>query len=74
MPVELLLGDLFERGELVDPRVVDEYVQASKALFASANSLSTSARLATLAWTAIALPPLPVISNTTRSAPFLSEA
>ena len=47
--VELLLGDFFQRHELVNAGVVDHDVDLPERFLRSANSLSTSAFFATLA-------------------------
>jgi len=60
----MFLGDLFERREFVNARVVDENVNPAKAFFVSAKRRSMSACLATSACTAMALPPCAVISLT----------
>ena len=56
------------------PALLTRMSSRPNAFFVSANRRSMSACLATLACTATALPPLPVISATTRSAPSLLEA
>jgi hypothetical protein len=53
----LWLGDFFDRRELVNARVVDENVDLAEGFLRCRKSFSTSAFFATLAWTAIALPP-----------------
>ena len=71
--VEGVLGDGFDRGEIVDAGVVDEDIEAAEAFLVSAKRRVMSACLETSPWTAIALPPLLVISATTLSAPDLLE-
>jgi len=49
LPVEVLFRDAFERGKLVDARVVDEYVERAECFLDSANKRSTSVFFATSA-------------------------
>jgi len=59
--VEVLFGDVFERREFIDASVVDQDVEPAEGLLR-------------LGEETLALPPLLVISATTRSAPSLLEA
>jgi hypothetical protein len=69
LTVKFLLAELLEGSKREDARVVREHIQAAEGFFASATRRCASDLCATSPCTAMARPPLPVISRTTRSAP-----
>ena len=74
MPVKVLFRDLLERQKIIDAGIVDQNVQPAERLLRLWKIFFTSAAFATSPCTAIALPPLALMSATTRSAPALLEA
>ena len=74
LTMEMLFADFLKRRELVDARVVNQNIELAERLFRLGENALHVGAFATSPWTAIALPPLPVISLTTRSAPSLLEA
>jgi hypothetical protein len=75
LPVEMLLGDAFQRDKFVIvPALLTRMSSGPNAFCDSANKRSISVFFATSARIATALPPAPTISVTTFSAPALLEA
>src|SRR3984893_4756250 len=71
---EGLTRDLFDQWLVPRPALLTRMSSRPNACFVSAKIFSTSAAFATSPCTAIALPPLALMSATTRSAPSLLEA
>ena len=70
----LRLGDLLDRREFVDARIVDQNVQAAEPLDGRVDQALRVIGLGHIACTATALPPAAVMAWTTASAPALLEA
>ena len=72
--VELLLGDFFERDELVNAGVIDHDVDLPERFLRLSEQSLDVGLLGDAAWTATAFPPRLLISSTTRSASCLEDA
>ena len=73
MLVEVLLRDAFERGELIDPGVVDQDIEPAECLLRFGKKADDLRLLRNVCLDRNGLTTLPTISATTRSAPSLLE-